>query len=410
MCLVTVTARILAQGDEITTGATPDTNTAWLARELTSRGARVVGFGAAPDDVAALAAMIRAAAADCALLVSTGGLGPTDDDLTASAAALAADVECVEDAEARAQVEARFAALGRPMPAVNLRQARMPAGATVLANPVGTAPGFCRGIGAATAFFFPGVPRELEVMAAQHLFPWLATQGLTVEGRRRLHVCGVGESALQERLAPVRIPEGVRVGWKAWLPYVTVVLYGADPRALEAAAAIVRARLGPDCFGEDEVTFPRAVGASLAARAHTLGLAESCRGGGAGALVTEASGSSAWFRGGVVSYDDAVKREVLGVSAAVLAEHGAVSEPCAAAMASGARRCTGADVGLSITGIAGPDGGTPEKPVGTVCLGLDLAGDVAARTVQFGDRGRDIVRTLAAATALDWLRRRLTRD
>lgn len=402
--------RILAQGDEITTGATTDTNSGWLATRLTARGARVLGIAAVPDDPVAIAALLRAAAADCDLVVCTGGLGPTDDDDTAEAAAAAAGVPLREDPEALRQVEARFAAFHRPMPPVNRRQARLPAGATLLENRHGTAPGFAFTLGSARVFCFPGVPRELMGMVPEHLDPWLDARGLVPAARRRLHVCGVGESTLQERLTGCPIPPGIRVGYKAWLPYVSIVLYadgGAGP-ALDAAAAAVRERLGPDRFGEDDTTFPQAVGAALRARGWTLGGAESCTGGGLGALVTEAPGASAWFRGSVVAYANDVKRHLLGVDPEILATHGAVSEACAGAMAAGVPRALGADVGLAITGIAGPDGGTPEKPVGMVCLGLALPGaPVATRTIRYGDRGRDVVRTLAAAHALEWLRRRV---
>ncbi|MHC5022129.1 MAG: nicotinamide-nucleotide amidohydrolase family protein, partial [Planctomycetota bacterium] len=223
------------------------------------------------------------------------------------------------------------------------------------------------------------------------------------------HVCNVGESTLQTKLDGLVLPDGVRLGFKTWLPYNTIVLYGRDAAALAAAADAVEARLDGDVFGRDDVTFPLALGRALQARGWTLALAESCTGGGAGALVTEAPGSSAWFLGAVVSYANAVKEQTLGVPADVLARDGAVSESVAAAMAAGARRVTGADCAVSITGVAGPDGGTADKPVGQVCFGLETPDGAWTRTVQFGARGRDWVRSLAAAAALEWLRRRLLR-
>lgn len=409
-------ARILAQGDEILNGATLDTNSGWLAAELWARGVRVVGMAAARDDGEALVRLFLQAAADCELLVSTGGLGPTTDDCTAEAAARAAGVELALSDQALVQVQARFAALGRPMPASNRKQAMLPAGADVLENPVGTAPGFAMDLGAARAFFFPGVPRELYAMVPLHLLPWLQAQphdrGLAAPLRRRLHCCGVGESALQDRLADLALPAGVTLGYQARIPYVTVVAYG-DPavpgsaEALEGVLAGLRARLGADLFGEDDDTLSSVLGRALQARGWTLALAESCTAGGAAALVTETPGSSAWFRGGVVAYDNAVKRDLLGVSEDLLAREGAVSEACALALARGVREAAGADLGLSITGVAGPGGGTIDKPVGMVCFGLAGAAGESARTVRYGDRGRDLVRSFAAASALDWLRRRL---
>jgi len=404
-----LTARILAQGDEICTGATLDTNSRWLAEELTARGVTVSGLGAAPDDLPQLTRLFAAHGEACDLLVSTGGLGPTDDDLSAAAAAAAAGVAIVTNAAARAQVKARYAELQRDMPAVNLRQAELPAGADVLENPTGTAPGFALTIGRSRAWFFPGVPREFKRMAAEHLFPWLDAQGLTPVRRLTLHVCNVGESTLQTKLAGLDLPDGVRLGYKTWLPYNTIVLYGRAPDALETAAAAIEERLQADVFGRNATTFPEALGTALQERGWTLAVAESCTGGGAGALVTEAPGSSAWLLGGVISYDNAVKEQALGVPAGLLEREGAVSEPVAEAMAAGARRVTGADCAVAITGIAGPDGGTAAKPVGQVCVGLVTPEGAWTRTLQFGARGRAFVRTLSAAAALEWLRRRLLR-
>jgi nicotinamide-nucleotide amidase len=411
---MTMRARILAQGDEITTGATVDTNSAWIAELLSARGARVVGIAAAPDDPAMLERLIAEAARDCDLLVSGGGLGPTTDDCTAEAAARAAGVDLQENAPALEQIRARFALLGRPMTPSNAKQALVPRGSTLLENPLGTAPGFAIDLGPARAFFFPGVPRELRAMVEHHLRPWLDARGLAPMMRRRFHVCGVGESVLQDRLKDLALPAGVRLGYKAWVPYNTIVLYG-DPAAPGAAEAFaracgeVRARLGEDCFGEDETTLPKAVGELLAARGWRIAVAESCTGGGAGALLTAVPGSSAWFRGGVIAYANEVKTGLLGVPEGLLLRSGAVGEDCARAMAEGVRRATGAEVGLAITGVAGPDGGTAGKPVGTVCFGRALPGETAVRTVRFGARGRDVVRDLAAATAVEWLRRRLIR-
>ncbi len=404
-----LTARILAQGDEICTGATLDTNSQWLAAELTARGVTVAGLGAAPDDLEGLAELFRAHGAGCDLMISTGGLGPTDDDLSAAAAAEATGTALVMNDEARAQVEARYAELQRAMPAVNLRQAELPAGAEVLVNATGTAPGFVLPIGRSRAWFFPGVPREFKLMAAQHLFPWLEAQGLDPLQRRRLHVCNVGESTLQTKLDGLILPDGVHLGFKTWLPYNTIVLYGRNGEALDAAADAVHTRLNDDVFGRDDTTFPLALGAALQAHDWTLALAESCTGGGAGALVTEAPGCSAWFLGAIVSYANTVKTGTLGVPADLLEREGAVSEAVAAAMAAGARRVTGADCAVAITGIAGPDGGTNTKPIGHVCFALETPEGAWSRTVQFGDRGREFVRTLAAAAALEWLRRKLRR-
>ncbi len=405
-------AYIVAQGDEILAGSTQDSNSSALARQLSRRGVAVQRICAAGDDEAELAELLARAADQAWLVICSGGLGPTDDDCTAAAAARAFGKPLGLVPEALAQIEARFAAVGWKMPPSNRKQAMLPRGATLLENPVGTAPGFLLEQGPTRLFFFPGVPRELERMSADHLWPWLETQGHPPLRRRLLHVCGVGESALQDRLDDLELPAGVRLGYKTWLPYNSVVLYAAADRdaELEHSVAAVRARLGPDCFGADDETLPAVLGALLQRRGWTLATAESCTAGGAGALITQAAGSSAWFAGGVIAYSNRVKQRLLDVSEAVLVEHGAVSEPCAEAMAAGARARLGSDVAVSITGIAGPDGGTADKPVGTVCFGLATPDGVRGRTVKFGARGREQVRALSAAAALEWLRRSLVKS
>jgi len=409
---MSLTAIVLAQGDEIVTGSTQDTNSSWLACELRARGVQVVGMAAAPDDELALAALFRDAAQRADLVVSGGGLGPTTDDVTADAAARAASVPLVFDAEAWRQVVERFQTFRRDVPDCNRKQAMIPRAAQRLDNPVGTAPGFALDVGRCRLFCLPGVPRELIAMAGLHVWPWLERQGLPPQRKKALHICGVGESTLQERLADLVLPVGIRIGYQARFLFNTVVLYADSTHAdaelrLAQATAAVRGRIGTDVFGEDAATLPAVVGELLQRRGWRLAVAESCTAGGLGALITEVAGSSDWFVGGVIAYDNAVKGELLEVSAEVLQQHGAVSEPCAQAMAEGVRRRLGVEVGLSITGIAGPGGGAPDKPVGTVCFGLASPDETRTRRMTFGDRGRDVVRTAAAASALEWLRRHL---
>ncbi|MFH1810801.1 MAG: CinA family nicotinamide mononucleotide deamidase-related protein [Pseudomonadota bacterium] len=403
------TAAILAQGEEILAGTTQDTNSSWLARELRARGVAPVRLAAAGDDAQSLAESLRWIARDVDLVVCSGGLGPTDDDCTAEAVAQAFARPLSLDATALDQIQDRFASFHRPMPPSNRKQALLPQGARLLENLGGTAPGFALELGSTRLFFFPGVPRELRAMAQQHLFSWLEATGARPLLRHRMHVCGVGESALQDRLAHLRLPPGVLLGYRAWIPYNSILLY-AGP---DAADALARARsqvlevLGEDCLGEEEETLSSATGARLQARGWHLAVAESCTAGGLGALVTEAAGSSAWFAGGIIAYDNRIKRQLLQVDARLLEVQGAVSEACALGMAEGVRTALGVEVGLSITGVAGPGGGTADKPVGTVCLGLTTPEGHSARTLQLGNRGRDLVRTFSAATALEWLRRRL---
>ncbi|MBN2358867.1 MAG: CinA family nicotinamide mononucleotide deamidase-related protein [Deltaproteobacteria bacterium] len=407
-----LTAIVLAQGDEIVSGSTQDTNSGWLGRELLQRGVRLVGVAAAPDDERELADLIGYASRRCDLVVSGGGLGPTSDDVTADAVARAAALPLCFDDEAWRQVAARMRTFRPQVPECNRKQAMLPRGALRLDNPIGTAPGFAVDLGRCRLFCLPGVPSELKEMAARHVWPWLERQGLRPLPKKVLHVCGVGESMLQERLSGVALPPGIRIGYQARFLFNSIVLY-ADGAADDAGERLTRAReavlerIGGDVFGEDGATLPQVVGAGLRRRRWRLAVAESCTAGGLGALITEVAGSSEWFMGGVIAYDNEIKREWLGVSAQTLERHGAVSEPCAREMAEGVRRRLRAEAGLAITGVAGPGGGAPDKPVGTVCFGLSTPVETRTRRVSFGDRGRDLVRTAAAASALEWLRRRL---
>lgn len=404
------TAIILAQGDEIVGGRTLDTNSRWIAQQLSELGVRVVGLAAAPDDIERLADLMRDVIGRVDFVVSTGGLGPTEDDYSADAAARALGRRIVEDGAALEQIRARFLAMGKPMPEVNKKQALVPEGATILENSVGTAPGFVVSQDGTALFFLPGVPSEMRHLFAVHVQPWLEERGLSKPLRKSFHVCGIGESALQEMLGGVTLAAGIRMGFQTHLPFNTVFLYGEQKDAMEQAAQQVRIALGDGCCGEDDRELVLTVGEMLVRRGWSLGVAESCTGGGLGAMITDYPGVSSWFHGGVVAYENAVKVALLGVSQEILDHEGAVSEPCAVAMAEGVRRAIGVDVGVSITGIAGPDGGSPDKPVGTVCIGLALPSGLHSRTVSFPGFGRGLVRSFSAATALEWLRRRLLKE
>lgn len=403
-----MTAFVLAQGDEILSGTTLDSNSNWMAQQLTQRGVQVVGMAAARDRSTDIGELLAWAAQKADLVVSSGGLGPTTDDLTAQAVAQASGQPLVLNQQAWDQVGQRYRRVGLKMPASNRKQAVLPRDATVLKNSGGTAPGFSIDLYGAKAFFFPGVPSELIAMAAQHLWPWVEQRVHSKGLVRRFHTCGVGESSLQDRLQNLELGQ-TTLGYKAWVPYNTVVLYGQqkDSSDFEEVSSKLASLLGEDCFGKDDTSLPAAVGHLLNHRGWSMATAESCTAGGTAALLTEAAGSSNWLAGGIISYSNKVKREQLGVAESILETHGAVSEQCAGAMATGVRRALAVDVGISITGIAGPGGGTPDKPVGMVCFGLATPDTVLTRTVKFGDRGREVVRALSSATVVDWLRRTL---
>jgi nicotinamide-nucleotide amidase len=408
------TAAILSQGDEVVTGQTVDTNAAWLAEQLTDRGLLVVRHVTVGDRKPDIAAALRALAAEADVVVCTGGLGPTDDDLTNEAFAEAFGAPLALDEVALADLEAKFRAFGREMAPSNRKQVLLPRGALRLDNARGTAPGFARVHEQRLVACLPGVPHEMRAMYLGGVVPLLDALLPAAPGRLvTLRTTGLGESALQDRIGTFVHPDAV-LGYRARTGEVDVKLRfraGASDDVVRALVADVAARVGGAVYGVDGLdgkvgSLAEAVAAALLARGDTLAIAESCTGGGLSALCTALPGASAWFLEGCVTYANDAKVRRLGVPAALIAEHGAVSEPVARAMAEGVRAGAGATWGLAVTGIAGPDGGSDDKPVGTVHLGLAGPSGTEHRRVRlFGDRHR--IQALAAHTALDLLRRRL---
>jgi nicotinamide-nucleotide amidase len=403
-------AAILSTGDELTTGRIVDTNANWLADKLFELGVDVTAVLTVGDYPDRLEWAWRQAIAQADLVVSTGGIGPTADDLTSETVAKVAGVSLVMHDESAARIRGFFAAAKRPMPANNLRQAMIPERAEIVPNPLGTAPGYRLAVGATHLVVLPGVPREMKPMVENTVLPWVRAQrGGEVYVARVFQTFGITESGLDELVAGVVAPEEGRISFRASFPEVSlrVVVHGQPDEAarrIEVVAARLRERLGPCAYGEGPVTMQEVVGRALGERRLTLGLAESCTGGLVGHRLTEVPGSSAWLRGGVVAYADDAKQRLLGVREETLRAHGAVSEETAGEMAEGARRTFGSDIGVAVTGIAGPTGGTPEKPVGTVCFGLARAtGTVTHRYPLWGTR--DWVKLLASQIALDWVRR-----
>jgi len=403
---VTLPAEIVSQGDEVVTGLVADTNAAFLARLLEAAGLGVTRHVAVGDDRDAIAAALGDAASRAAHVVCSGGLGPTDDDLTADAVALAFGLPLEERPEALAQVEARYAAFGRPVGPSGRRQARLPQGALLLENRSGTAPGFRVDVPGSVLWFLPGVPREMEQMAREHLEPALAALGLP---RDRIHVVrcvGIGEGVVQERMRDLRIPPGVRVGWRAAIAEVQVRVRAAPAVPDDVHTAYlgdVAAALGDRVFGVDSGPLEEVVGHRLRDRGETLATAESCTAGRLAAAITRVPGASEWFLEGAVVYANEAKVRTCGVPPAALAAHGAVSEPVARALAEGIRARAGSTWGLATTGIAGPTGGTPDKPVGTVHLALAGPRGTNHRRIHLVG-AREPVMDRAVGAALDLLR------
>ncbi|MFL5424322.1 MAG: competence/damage-inducible protein A [Myxococcales bacterium] len=399
-------------GDEVMRGTIADTNTAWTAARLYPLGLqlrRTVVVGDRGEDIRRALLEASARADHC---IVSGGLGPTSDDLTAECAAQAAGVGMRLDESWLARMRERWAARRHePMPKNNERQAYVPAGSEVLGNPDGSAPSFALRIDRCTFFFLPGVPREYYRIFEELLLPRFARATGHAALRTRVLQCfGVTESRLDEIVAPIREahPE-VRFGFRTKFPenHLSLAALAADEgmaaENLARVEAACREALGPYVYGADGVTFAQALGEQLAARRETICCAESCTGGLASQLLTEISGSSRWTAGGFVTYSNELKERLLGVPADLLRAHGAVSEEVARAMAEGARRASGATWCPAVTGIAGPDGGTPEKPVGTVWFALAGPGETRTKLSHFrGDRGQ--VRMISAFAALQLVR------
>jgi len=410
------TAFVVSQGEELLTGQTVDTNSAWLCGQLTDLGFRVLGAATAGDRREAIAEVLARAAASADVTICTGGLGPTEDDLTAEAVADAFGDAIVLNEEALAQVTAKYAAAGRRMADANRRQAMIPARARVIPNGRGTAPGFSVvAAGGARLIFLPGVPSEMKPMWRDVVRPDLLESCSIVPPRRHLfRVLGKGESELQDLLGDVVAGfDGLELGFRTVIPENQVKLV-ADPAVpaerFAAATAEVRALLGPNAFSEDEdVSLAARIGQMLVARGERLALAESCTGGLIGHLCVTEAGSSRWLERGFVTYSNEAKVGELGVPEELIADRGAVSEEVAVAMAAGARRAAGVAWGIGVTGIAGPGGGTPEKPVGTVCVAIDGPAGSRVRTLFLPARGREMVRRFSAVLALDMLRRQIDR-
>ena len=413
-------AFILSVGDELVLGQTVDTNSAWVSRELAAAGCDLAGHATVPDDRGAIAAAIRHHANSCDLLVVSGGIGPTADDLTREALGDVLGVELVEQGEWIDHISKLFNKLGREMKPGNRKQALIPSGADLLWNPVGTAAGVGATVGECRVVVVPGVPKEMRRMVADHVLPFARERsaGAAVLSRT-VHTFGRGESdvaaLLGELMTRGRNPSvGTTVsgGIVSLRLNCRAATAGEGRAMLDETEAACRGELGDLIFGVDDRTLPEAVAGLLvsAEKKVTVATAESCTGGLLAAMLTEVPGSSAYFNAGFVTYSNDAKYERLGVNREMLSVFGAVSEEVVTAMARSARKLAKSTYALAVSGVAGPGGGTDAKPVGTVCLALarpdpagPLGASVTARTFHFhGDR--DMVRDRSAKMALTMLR------
>jgi nicotinamide-nucleotide amidase len=409
-----VTVATLSIGDELLRGEVVDTNAAHLGARLTAEGLAVTEQLTVGDDEAAIAAALEALAGRHGAVIVTGGLGPTDDDVTARAAARAAGRRLALNDEALDHLRRVAGLFGGESHPLNDKQALLPVKAALVPNPAGTACGFILEHRGALLVFLPGVPAEMARMLAESVLP-LLRERLPVRRTLRtrvLTVFGLPEVAVGGLLRDLPLPAGLTLAYNVDYPAIAVKLRGEgdDPRRLEATLdltlAQLRQRLGDVVVAEGEETIDTVVAGLFRASGATVALAESCSGGLVAKRLTDLPGSSAYFLLSAVTYANSAKERLLGVPPGLLASHGAVSREAAMAMARGVRQLAGSDLGLAITGIAGPDGGSPAKPVGTVYLALAEGRGCRVKEYRFaGSRGD--VRAITAYTALDWLRRRL---
>jgi nicotinamide-nucleotide amidase len=400
---------LVSTGDELLTGQVVDTNSAWLMDRLWDLGVMVRRKTLVGDDRQDLGAALAETTARADIVVMSGGMGPTEDDLTAECVAAALGVPLEEDAASLAAIRERFEKISRVMTPNNAKQARFPRGATIIPNRFGTAPGFLVRLGRAELFCLPGVPSEYKGLCEEAALPRIAARAGAVVAARLVKLIGIPESHADEAMRPLMdapAHRDVRFGYRAHWPEIhvkwSVPGAGAEARA-DRILAEVRRVFGDAVFAEGKGELAQLVVERLVARGERLALGESCTGGLVAEMVTGVAGASEVFDLGVVAYANAMKTAMLDVPAELLAAHGAVSEPVARSLAEGARRRGGATWGIGITGVAGPGGGTPEKPVGTMHMAIaGPQGTTAWMKKLWGDRDR--VRKTAAYELLNALR------
>ena len=410
-------AEILATGDEIRTGAVVDSNSAHIARELAESAIEVTRHSCVGDDLQALVSVMKEIGQRADIAVVTGGLGPTTDDLTAAAAAKALGVDLALDEKALASVTAFFENRDRLFSDANRKQALLPVGAACIPNPIGTAPGFRLKIDRCTFFFLPGVPREMRDMLSDSVLPYLKRlRGNSKELSSVTHITtfGLTEAATGERLTGFQQHfAGIRLGMRTVFPEIHLRLSARDKnasmlqRGMQDAVQWIQKQLGDKILSTQGKGMQEIVGDLLRHKKATVAVAESCTGGLIAHLLTNVSGSSDYFVLAGVTYANAAKIRVLGVSETTLRHNGAVHEETASEMAAGVRRVSGAAYGLATTGIAGPGGGSAAKPVGTVCIGLAGADGAFGKRFYFPFNDRAMNKRIFAITALDLLRREL---
>ncbi len=407
---------LISTGTELLLGTTIDTNSVYLSEQLGDMGIRVTGKATVGDSKNQIENAFKYGLELADIVISSGGLGPTFDDLTKTVASemMGCHLELRPSEEAR--LRAYFTSRQREMPQINLKQAMFPAEAEVLKNSRGSAPGMYLAKNDKLLILLPGPPHEMQVMFCDEVKPRLQRDFASDMHRvvkRTIKILGPGESKVEEILGELMTDtRGCSMALLATggEVHIKITAEGENEsdseRILAELSQAIQAKLGKHIFAYDDETLPERVGALLRQQGKKLAVAESCTGGLLGSFITDVAGSSAYFWGGIMSYSNEAKMRLLEVQPGTLAEYGAVSSPTADEMARGIRKVSGADLGLSITGIAGPDGGTDEKPVGLVYIGLAYENDCMVKELRFVGP-REAIRKLSARSALDILRRHL---
>ncbi len=409
-------AEILSTGDEILSGTVVDSNAAYIAGKLEGNGVIVVRHSCVGDDMGNLVTILKEIGERADIAVVTGGLGPTVDDLSAEAAARAKEVDLFMDHASLNEINAFFLSRNRPIFKSDLKQAMFPYGAEVIKNKTGTAPGFSLKIGKCVFFFLPGVPCEMEKMLEEKVLPAVDKihTGKKNLFKQAISVFGLSETEIGERLEEIfnKFP-GIGLGIRVIFPEIEVTLkvrgkndFVSKKRLNDASAWVVE-KIGDAVFSVHGESMETVLGQLLSEKKITVALAESCTGGLIAHRLTTVSGSSDYFLFSAVTYSNEAKMKVLGVKKETLKEFGAVSEQTAGEMSEGARRISGANFSIATTGIAGPTGGTPEKPVGTVCIGLSSPDGTIKKRYNFSTFDRIRNKKIFAMTAMDLLRRKL---
>ncbi|MGS0681723.1 CinA family nicotinamide mononucleotide deamidase-related protein [Shewanella sp. 125m-7] len=403
---------MICTGEEVLAGQIVDTNAAWFASAMMEHGIECQRRVTVGDRLEDLVSVFRERSLEADIILVNGGLGPTSDDLSTQAMALAKGEPLCENSIWRERLEGWFTRSGRVMAESNLKQALLPESAIMIDNPVGTACGFAIKLNRAWLFFTPGVPFEFKQMVNEQFIPFIK-QRFDIGGAvalRKYLTLGQGESSLADALEKIELPDGITIGYRSFMPHIEIKLFARGISAIEQLDKIeaqIRFLLGNAIVADDKKSLAEEIHRLLVDSGKSLSVAESCTGGMIASQLISFSGSSSYFDQGLVTYSNESKVKILGVKPETLDDYGAVSIATVEEMAIGVRAILDSDFALATSGIAGPTGGTDDKPVGTVAIALATKGGVYSQMIKLPRRSRDLVRSLSTAVAFDMLRREL---